>query len=145
MARAYSDDLRKKFLKAYVAGEGTLRTLAVRFDVSVPWAWKVSSAYKRTGSMERQPQARHGRVSRLDPEPIRRLLDAKPDLTLQGLKEALAGAGTSVSSTHLWRVLRTLGYRLKKSRSTPPSATRKPIANGASRSSSGSAKSRRNG
>jgi transposase len=145
MARAYSDDLRKKLLKAYVAGQGTLRELALRFDVSVAWAWKVSSAHKKTGAMERTPQRRHGRISRLDPEPLKRLLDAQPDLTLHGLQEALAKEGTSVSPSHLWRVLRGLGYRLKKSRSTPPNATPKPTASGASSSSSAFRRSRPNG
>ena len=54
MARVYSDDLRKKLLKAHVAGGGTLRELAARFDVSVAWAWKISSAYRKSGSMERK-------------------------------------------------------------------------------------------
>lgn len=144
MARAYSDDLRKKLLKAYVAGQGTLRELAVRFDVSVAWAWKVSSAYKKTGSMERQPQVRHGRRSRVDVERVKQLLDARPDLTLRGLVEALTEAGTPVSQSHLWRVVRGLGYRLKKSRSTPPNAIPQPAANGASSSFSASRRSRRN-
>jgi transposase len=143
MAKAYSDDLRKKLLKAHHAGQGTLQELAARFDVSVAWAWKVSSAYKKSGLMERQPQVRRGRPSRLDGEQIKSLLAARPDLTLHGLKDALAAAGTTVSPAHLWRVLGQLGYRLKKSRSTPPSATRKPTANGAPRSWSGLAKSRR--
>jgi transposase len=145
MAVAYSDDLRKKLLKAYVAGQGTLRELALRFDVSVAWAWKVSSAHKKTGAMERTPQRRHGRISRLDLEQVKRLLDAQPDLTLHGLQEALAKEGTSVSPSHLWRVLRGLGYRLKKSRSMPSNATPKPIADGASSSSSASRRSRPNG
>jgi len=144
MARAYGDDLRKKLLKAYVAGQGTLRELAVRFDVSVAWAWKVSSAHKKTGSMERQPQARHGRSSRVDVERVKQLLDARPDLTLRGLVEALTEAGTPVSQSHLWRVVRGLGYRLKKSRSTPPNAIPQPTANGASSSLSASRRSRRN-
>jgi transposase len=145
MAQAYSDDLRKKLLKAYLAGQGTLRALASRFDVSVAWAWKISSAHKKSGSMERPPQVRHGRVSRLDVEQVKRLLDAQPDLTLHGLKDALAAAGTTVSPSHLWRVLGRLGYRLKKSRSTPPSVTPKPTDNAVQRSSSGLARSRRNG
>lgn len=144
MDRAYSDDLRKKLLKAYVGGQGTLRELALRFDVSLAWAWKISAAHKRTGSMERQPQVRRGRASRLDTEQIKRLLDAQPDLTLHGLKEALAQVGTSVSPAHLWRVLGRLDYRLKKSRSTPPNETRKQTANGALRSSLVSPRSRRN-
>jgi hypothetical protein len=42
MAKAYSDDLRRKLLEAHDRGEGSLRVLAKRFGVSVPWAWKIS-------------------------------------------------------------------------------------------------------
>jgi len=35
MARAYSDDWRKKLLKAYLSGPGTLRELALRVYVSL--------------------------------------------------------------------------------------------------------------
>ena len=66
MGRAYSDDLRRKLLEAHAAGKGTLRELAERFGVSVPWAWKVSAAHKRSGAVERAPQSRHGRPSRVD-------------------------------------------------------------------------------
>ncbi len=101
MARAYSDDLRKKLLKAHVAGEGTLRELAARFDVSVAWAWKISSAYRKSGSMERKPQVRYGRLGRIDPGQVKRLLDAQPDLTLEALKGSLAKVGVAVSPTQL--------------------------------------------
>ena len=96
--------------------------------------------------MERQPQRRHGRVRRLDPEQVKWLLDARPDLTLHGLQEALSKEGTSVSPSHLWRVLlRGLGYRLKKSRSTPPNATATRTVKGVRSSWDGSPKSRPNG
>lgn len=65
--------------------------------------------------MERPPQARHGRKSRVDVERVKQLLDERLDLTLRGLKEASAEACTPVSQSHLWRVGRALGYRLKKS------------------------------
>ncbi len=48
MARAYSDDLRRKLLEAHAAGKGTLAELAERFGVSLAWAWKISSARKQT-------------------------------------------------------------------------------------------------
>ncbi|WP_263366479.1 hypothetical protein [Edaphobacter bradus] len=82
MARAYSDDLRRKLLEAHAAGKGTLRELAERFGVSVPWAWKVSAAHKRSGAMERAAQSRHGRPSRVDRAQVMALLKAKPDLVL---------------------------------------------------------------
>jgi len=41
MARAYSDDLRRKFAEAYERGDGSLSMLAARFGVSVEWAEKL--------------------------------------------------------------------------------------------------------
>ena len=146
MARAYSDDLRRKLLEAHAAGKGTLRELAERFGVSVPWAWKVSAAHKRSGAVERAPQSRHGRPSRVDRAQVRALLKAKPDLVLRELREELERTtGVAIGHTQMWRVVRELDMRLKKSRSTPPSETAKKTAAGAKSSSTGSGQSRRSG
>ena len=123
MARAYSDDLRRKLLEAHAAGKGTLRELAERFGVSVDWAFKISAARKRTGSVERVPQ-RRGRPSRVNRVRLAELLEAQSDITLDRLQAALeVSTGVRVSRTQLWRVVRALGFRLKKSRSTPKSGT----------------------
>ena len=85
MAKAYSNDLRRKLLEAYDRGEGSLRELAVRFAVSGPWAWKISSQRRRTGQMERVEQ-RHGPRSRVTAEVaarLRSLLREQPDRTLE--------------------------------------------------------------
>lgn len=146
MARAYSDDLRRKLLEAHAAGKGTLRELAERFGVSVPWAWKVSAAHKRSGAVERAPQSRYGRVSRVDRERVRALLKAKPDLVLRELCEEMERTtGMTVSHTQMWRVVRELDLRLKKSLSTPQSETARRTAGGVKSSSTGSGRSRRNG
>lgn len=143
MARAYSDDLRRKLLEAHAAGKGTLRELAERFGVSVPWAWKVSAAHKRSGAMERAAQVRHGLPSRVDRAQVRALVKAKPDLVLRELREELEQTtGVAISQTQMWRVVRELGLRLKKSRSTPPSVTAKRIARGVKSSSTGSGRPR---
>jgi len=62
MAKAYSDDLRRKLLEAHDRGDGSLRELAKRFRVSVPWAWKISCQRRRTRRMERveRVEQRHG-------------------------------------------------------------------------------------
>jgi transposase len=131
MARAYSDDLRRKLLEAHAAGKGTLAELAGRFGVSLGWAWKISSRQKRTGSMERQPY-RAGPKKWVDREAVRRLLEAKPDLYLHELQTALeAETGQRVSKPHLWKIAGELGFRRKKSRSMPPSETRKRTGSGA--------------
>jgi transposase len=121
MARAYSDDLRRKLLEAHAAGKGTLAELADRFGVSLGWAWKISSRHKRTKLMERQPY-QAGPKTWVDREAIRKSLEAKPDLYLHELQTALeAATGQRVSKPHLWKISGELGFRRKKGRSTPPS------------------------
>jgi transposase len=133
MARAYGDDLREKVLAAYAAGKGTLRQLAERFDVSYGWVAKVHAAELATGTRQRVPQRR--RPSAVDTAQVRRLVQAKPDIVLRELSEAMRSSGHAVSPAQLWRVLQAMGMRRKKSRSTPPSATLKPT-NSAAKSSS---------
>jgi transposase len=128
MARPYSNDLRRKLLEAHDLGKGSLAELADRFGVSLSWAWKISSARKRNGSMERKLY-RPGPKVRVDREVVRRLLESKPDLYLRELQAELkAETGTHVSTPHLWKIVGELGFRLKKSRSTPQNATRKRTA-----------------
>jgi transposase len=123
MARAYSDDLRCKVLSAYAAGKGTMRELAERFDVSHGWILKIHAAQRKSGSYKRVPQRRA--ASRIDSDLILRLVEAQPDIVLVELQQKAAEQGVRASTVHLWRILRKLGLRLKKSRSTPPSATPK--------------------
>ena len=128
MAKAYSDDLRRKLLEAHDRGEGSLRELAKRFGVSVPWAWKISRQRKRSGQIERIEQ-RHGPPSRITATVqanLRGLVRQQPDATLMELQERLwASERIRISFQHLWRVLQRMGLRLKKSRSTPKSKTRR--------------------
>src|SRR3990170_1264263 len=100
MAKAYSNDLRRKLLEAYDRGEGNLPELAERFGVSTPWAWKISAQRRRTGQRERVQQ-RLGKTRRL-----------------------------SLSIGRLWGALRELRLPLKKSRSTPRSKTRRKTRSG---------------
>ena len=136
MAKAYSDDLRRKLLEAHERGEGSLRELAQRFGVSVPWAWKISRQRRRTGQMERVEQ-RHGPPSRMTAAvqaSLRGLVRQQPDVTLVELQQRLwASERVRVSFQHLWRVLQNLGLRLKKSRSTPRNKTRSRSEPGARR------------
>lgn len=141
MARAYSDDLRKKVLGAYASGKGTLRQLAERFDVSYGWVRKILAAERATGSHRRVPQRR--RPSGVDVGRVRSLVEAKPDIVLRELREEMLSAGHTVSMAQLWRLLKQLNLRLKKSRSTPPSATAKPTGRGAQSSSKRSGGSHR--
>ena len=143
MARPYSNDLRRKLLEAYDQGKGNLSELAGRFGVSLGWAWKISAARKRTGRMER-PGYRPGAKRRIDEPALASLLRGHADATLVELQAELEHkTGLRVSTQHLWRVVKRMGFRLKKSHSTPRNATRKRTASGAKSSSKHSAPSRR--
>lgn len=146
MAKAYGDDLRRRVLEAYQQGEGTEAELARRFRVSLGYVEKIRGQQLRTGQMERVPH-QPGRKAKFT-EPVRERLRVwlrhQPDLTLAELQEKLLDqVQLGVSRPSLWLVLKKMGWRLKKSRSTPASATSKPTSNGAKRSSSSSARSRR--
>ena len=128
MARAYSDDLRRKFLQAYARKKGTLAQLAERFEVSVGWAKKISARRTRTGQIERPPW-RRGPKSRVTPvvqDWLREQIRRQPDVTLRELQEQLQPAqGLGLSIGRLWLALRQMGLRLKKSHSTPRNKTRR--------------------
>lgn len=127
MARAYSDDLRRKLLEAHDQGEGSLAKLARRFHVSENWAWKISAARSRTGKTERPAGGKRGRKSRITAEVIEYLrsqVKEQPDRTLVELQEDLRHhQKVEIGITWLWMVLKQTGLRLKKSHSAPPSRT----------------------
>jgi transposase len=103
MARPYSDDLRRKLLEAFDQGKGSLGEL-----------WKISATRKRTGRMER-PSYRPGAKRRIDESALAELLGSHTDATLVELQAELERkTGLQVSTQHLWRVVKRLGFRLKK-------------------------------
>jgi transposase len=148
MAKAYGDDLRRKFLSAYDQGAETLEELAERFVVSLGWAKKISAQRNRTGQAERVPH-QPGRKPHAGVETEKQVVAwvrAQPDLTLAELAAKLnSEASVVLSRGRVWYLVRKLGLRLKKSRSTPESGTRKPIASAAKSSPPKSEQSRRNG
>jgi transposase len=107
MARAYSNDLRRKVLWAYAAGKGTMRGLAERFDASYGWVLKIAAAQRRSGSYKRAPRRRA--PSRIYAELIRRLVEAQPDIVLVELQQKAAEQGVRASTVHMWRILAKLG------------------------------------
>ena len=147
MARAYEDDLRRKFLAAYDQGAGTLEELAENFSVSLGWAKKVSAQRNRTGQAERVPY-KPGRKPRVGVEVQRQVIawvSEQPDLTLAEIQAKLhSEASIVLSRGRVWYLLRNLELRLKKSHSTPTSATPKATVGSAKSSSNVSARSRRN-
>jgi transposase len=149
MAKAYSDDLRRKLLEAHQQREGSLEQLAVRFRVSVSWAKRASATLRRTGKMEKPQAGPRGPRSKLTPEVQQQLriwIARQPDLTLAELQQALwEQRRLSSSLSRLWEVLGEMGLRLKKSRSTPPSRTPRTVRSGAASGAKKPARSTRKG
>jgi transposase len=134
MASAYSNDLRRKFLRAYEKGKGTLTKLANDFEVSLGWAKKISATRTRTGEIDRAPWQR-GPASKVTTEIqewLRAQIRQKPDATLGELREQLKEAkGLTLSIGRLWLALKQMGLRLKKSRSTPRNKRQRKLGSGA--------------
>ena len=129
MARAYSDDLRRKFAEAYERGDGSLSMLAARFGVSVGWAEKLRRTQRQTGEIERPVSAKRGPQSKITDElreQIRGWIRAKPDSTLIEIQLQLwEQHRIEISLSRLWTVLKEMKLTLKKSHSMPPNRIRK--------------------
>ena len=146
MAKPYDDDLRRKFLAALDRGEGTISELSARFGVSAAWG-KISAARNRSGHAERvrhRPGRKRLVGETVEPKVLNWVRE-RTDLTLAELQAKLQQeAQISLCLSAVWRLVRRLGLRLKKSRSTPPSAIQRPTNSGARSSSKKSALPRRN-
>ncbi len=122
MAKAYSNDIRRKILERYQRGGVSLAELAERFGVSHGYTKKIRKQQLRTGQMER-PVYQPGRRSRVTPEieaQLRSWVQKQPDLTLQELQQRLQqGRCLHLSIGRLWWVLRQLKLRLKKNAPRP--------------------------
>jgi len=110
-------DLRRRIVRA-VAGGGSIRAAARRYDVSPSAAIKLMQRVRATGSAAPAPVGGH-RPRLLAPyeAELERLVAATPDLTLAELQVELArrvGIRAGLSTLH--KTLRRLGLRHKKSR-----------------------------
>jgi len=132
MAKAYSNDLRRKILERYQRGDASLSELAERFGVSHGYTKKIRKQQLRTGQMER-PGYRAGRRSRVTPEieaTLRSWVQKQPDLTLAELQQRLQQTHSlHLSLGRLWLALRQLQLRRKKNRSRTGNKTRRTTGN----------------
>lgn len=146
MAKPLSDDLRCRILQAYQRKQGSQQQLARRFGVSFEYVRKIRRHWRRSGQMNRTPQSRHGRLSRVTEaakERLRGWLREQPDRTLAELGEQLQAVGVQVSRSRISQVLQQMGLGRKKSLSTRPSATPRPTSSDAKSFSPPSPRSRR--
>jgi len=121
MPQPYSDDLRRKLLEAYEAGQGSLRELAQQFRVSWGYSKKIRTQQLRSGHKERPRQKRHGPVGRVTPQvqqQLRAAVRQQPDVTLAELQQRIQqDTGVELRRSWLWVWLQRLGLRHKKKRS----------------------------
>lgn len=130
MARAFSNDLRRRVLQAWERENISQAEVARRFGVSYDYVKKIRKHQRRTGQIDRPEQSRHGRMSRVTAavqEQIRMEVRQQPDATLHEIGERVEKAkGVRLSRSLLWLWLERLGLGRKKNRSRRRSGIRKP-------------------
>jgi transposase len=127
--KAYSLDLRRKIVEAYLSGQGSMQQMADQFNVARSFVQKLVKRYQDEGTLE--PKPRGGNVApKLAPEHwtvVKELVEADNDATLEELcKRVEERTGVRISISVLCRLLQKLELPRKKSRSMP----RKPKLNG---------------
>jgi transposase len=141
-------ELRQRVVAAYARGDGTMRELAERFDVSLHFVNDMVQLARRTGSVAPKPHS-GGRTTRLDDRALAALrawVARRPDATLRELGAHLWRARhLAVSTPTLSRALRRLGLTRKKRRSGPTSASARTSWKRAIATASRSSTSRRGG
>lgn len=107
-----SSEIRERAVAAYCLGKGSQAQVAEMFGVCVRTFERWWQAYQREGRFAPLPRGHYPRA--LDEQGLARLdglLDAKPDSTLEQLREAL-GCSCSVVTIH--NSIKRLGWRYKK-------------------------------
>ena len=126
-----SIDLRERIIAAVERDNLTYKAAAARFSVGVATISRLKRLKRETGSVAPRP---HGggrrRVISPEQEPIvKKLVLAHPDWTEVEYQEALRSEGIEASRATVGRVIRSLGFTVKKRPSSPPSATRSTSKN----------------
>jgi transposase len=114
MAAAYSMDLRTRVLSDADAGR-TSKELAERYHVSRAWVDALKQRRRETGAFAPRQQTKfRGRaLAPTDLDRLAALVAARPDATLEEIREALR---TSAGLTTIWRALNQLDFTFKKNR-----------------------------
>ena len=111
--KAYSDDLREKVLKALEKGQMP-KDVAVRFDVSISWVYKIKKRFEVTGNY--QALHRSGRPRKYSEDDVRKISEIvkkKPSATLKEIRQLV---NFRVGITTIHRILRDiLNFTYKKS------------------------------
>jgi transposase len=118
--RTTSMDLRERILASYDEGKGTREEVANRFRVSLGMVKKLLQQRRRIGEIGAQHHlaGRKPLIEVHHQRKLRELLEAKVDMTLHQMREAL-GLDCSLQAIHV--VLGKMGLTYKKRLSAPAS------------------------
>ena len=126
--KPYSNDLRRRIVEACESGKYSQGEVAELFQVSLATVKNFLRRKRETGSPDALPHA-GGNKPLLDEKArqfIHECVKGNNDLTLDELcRRVKARHKKAVSRPTMSRLLQTLNLPRKKSRSTPPSATRR--------------------
>ena len=112
MAAAYSMDLRARVLRDSDVGLSS-KELAERYHVSRAWVDALKQRRRETGAFAAlKPTKFRGRaLAPTDLDRLTAILAARPDATLEEIREALR---TSAGVTTIWRAVKQLDFTFKK-------------------------------
>ena len=124
MSKALSVDLRERVVAAVAAG-ASCRAAAARFGVSASSAIRWAALVREAGSVAPGPLGGDRRSARIEAHAafILRVVDRKPDMTLEEIRGELAKAGVQAGIGTLWRFFDRRRMTWKKRRRSPPSRT----------------------
>ena len=124
MGKPLSMDLRTRTLAA-IDGGMSCRAAAARFGVAPSTAIRWHDLRRQQGHCAPKPQGGDTRSHRIEAHhaKIVALYEARRDITLDELRQELAGAGLSVASSTLHRFFARHGISRKKRAGTPASRT----------------------
>ena len=128
MARAYSEDLRIRIVKAYEQGLGSIREIAKQFQVGKTFVNKLLKRWQEEGVVSPLPQGGgvKPKLESVHLQKLHHMVEEKNDITLAELKEGLQqSTGLEVSVPTIHRGLEKLGLSRKKKHFTTLSKNQK--------------------
>ncbi len=117
--KTYSMEFRRAVSRAYDECGSSIE-VAEQFGCSESWVRRVIQRRRESGSLEPRPLKLpdNRKLDEEDLEKLKKLIDKKPDMTLE---ELAAELGDKASVPTIWRATQKLNLPLKKSHSMPPS------------------------
>jgi len=123
---AYSKDLRKRIIAAVEKGELNKTEIQSFFQISKTGLRYLIKHIEKTGSLDPKPYGggRRSKFQEEDIEKIKKYLDKNRDATLE---EILEYTEKDASIMAVFRTLKKIGYRLKKSHYSPANKNEKML------------------